>query len=131
MNTQINGHLTIKDYANRHGLSESTIRRRIKAGVLSAERVDGKWYIEEEQANSQMDSQTEQVNSQSEQGESSQSALIDHLTTEVEYLRDQLDKQTQLLAIATKHNDDLVKQLPPPRVSVFDRLKKWVRERNG
>ena len=131
MNTQINGHLTIKDYASRHGVSESTVRRKIKSGALMAERVNGKWYIEEEQANSQMDSQAEQVNSQSEQAESSQAALIDHLTTEVEYLRSQLDKQTTLLAATTKHNDDLVKQLPPPRVSVFNRLKKWVRERNG
>ena len=46
------------------------------------------------------------------------------LESEVEYLRDQLDKQTQLLAAATKHNADLIQQLPPPRRSSM--LNEWV-----
>ena len=43
MNTQLNGQMTIKDYANQHGLSVSTIRRRIKSGVLPAET--GRWQV--------------------------------------------------------------------------------------
>ena len=50
--------------------------------------------------------------------------LVAHLESEVEYLRDQLDKQTRQLAAPTKHNADLplrvarrrdaIQQLPPP-----------------
>ena len=81
-------------------------------------QVDGKWYIEIEEVNSQI----EQVESQVEQQENQ---LVARLESEVEYLRDQLDKQTQLLAAATKHNADLIKQLPPPRRSSM--INEWVR----
>ena len=77
MNTQLNGQMTIKDYATHHGISESTIRRRIKSGALPAEQVDGKWYIEVEQ----VDSQVEQANWQVEQQESQ---LVARLESEVE-----------------------------------------------
>ena len=63
--------------------------------------------------NSQVNSQPEQVDNQS--------ALVARLESEVEYLRGHLDKQTQLLAIAAKQNDDLISQLPPP--SLLTRLK--------
>ena len=118
MNTQLNGQMTIKDYANQHGISESTIRRRIKSGALPAKQVDGKWYIEVEQ----VPSQVEQVNNHLETVDN---PLVAHLESEVEYLRDQLDKQTQRLAAATKHNVDLIQQLPPPRRSPM--VSEWVR----
>ena len=66
-------------------------------------------------------SQVEQANWQVEQQESQ---LVARLETEVEYLRDQLDKQTQRLAAATKHNADLIQQLPPPRRSAT--IRAWV-----
>ena len=92
------------------------MRRRIKAGALSAERVNGKWYIESEPVDRQVDGQVD----------GNPSALVARLESEVEYLRSQLDKQTTLLAATTKHNADLIAQLPPPRRSLFARLvKKW------
>lgn len=115
MNTQLNGQMSIKDYADKNGLSVSTIRRRIKAGTLPAEQVSGKWYILVEEVSNPdppVDSQIEQVDNQ----------LVARLESEVDYLRDQLDKQTQLLAISTKQNTDLIGQLPPPRRSFFSHL---------
>ena len=66
-----------------------------------------------------MDSQVEQANWQVEQQDNQ---LVARLESEVEYLRDPLDKQTQRLAAATKHNADLIQQLPPPRRSFFSNL---------
>ena len=68
----------------RHGVYESTVRRKIKAGALMTERVNGKWHIESEPVDRQVDGQVD----------GNQDALVTHLTAEVEYLRSQLDKQT-------------------------------------
>ena len=126
MDTQLNGQMTIKDYADHHRLSVSTIRRRIKAGTLPAEQIDGKWYIQVEQ---EMNTQIEQGGGKWEGApapDTLDNPLVAHLESEVEYLRDQLDKQTQLLAAATKHNADLIQQLPPPRRS--HNVSEWVRK---
>ena len=98
----------------RHGVYDFVVRRKIKAGALTAERVNGKWYIESEQVHSQVHSQNGQGGEMSE--------LVEHLTAKVEYLRAQLDKQTSLLAATTKQNADLIETPPPPRQSLIARL---------
>ena len=116
--------VTISEYASRHGVSASTVRRCIKAGALSARLVGGRYFINDEQVDSQMDSHvnsqddhgTDQVNSQSSQVD--QSELVAQLQSEVEYLRDQLDKQTSLLAVTTQQNASLTKQLERPKPAV-------------
>ena len=79
-----------------------------------------------------MDTQIEQANdkevSQQLQAVSpdrnDQQALIDQLTSERDYLRDQLDKQTQLLAASTAQNSNMLAQLnPPPQPSWFERVR--------
>ena len=82
-------------------------------------QIDGKWYIQVEQ---EVNTQIEQVGGSS----TPDNPLVAHLESEVEYLSDQLDKQTQLLAAATKHNADLIQQLPPPKsAKSVNALKRW------
>ena len=71
MDTQMNKPLTIKEYADCHGLSETTVRRRIRAGGLDARLEHGRYFIygqngvhSEKEANTQNgkeDTQTEQA----------------------------------------------------------------------
>ena len=68
-----------------------------------------------EQANDQVDSQASYANSPER---NDQQALIGRLTSEVDYLWGQLDKQTQFLAASTPQNSKMVARLnPSPRPS--------------
>ena len=142
MTTQMATPMTIKEYAACHGLSETTIRRRIRAGWLDArlehgryfiygqkgvhsgeeaDRQNGKEHAQFEQADAHQDSQTPHVDSL---GHTDHKELIDRLTSEVDYLRGQLDKQTHLLAASTSQNTDMMKKLsPPPQPSWFGRIR--------
>ena len=143
MNTQMNKPLTIKEYAASQGLSETTVRRRIRAGGLDARLTnDGRYFIygqngvhsgdEAHTQNGQVDTQIEQANDKEDSQQPNaispervgQQPLIDHLTSEVDYLRDQLDKQTQLLAASTAQNNNMVQMLnSPPQTSWLDRIR--------
>ena len=136
MNTQMTTPLTIKEYAASHGLSESTVRRRIRASGLGARLEHGRYFIydqngvhSEDEAhtqNGQADTQIEQASDKEDSQESNpvfsqqtdQQALIDRLTSEVDYLRDQLDKQTHLLAASTAQNNNMMVPLNPPAASL-------------
>ena len=100
--------LTIAEYASRHGVSVVTVRRRIKAGVflcvlpmgvilllsrgLTIERVDSQ--------NDHADSHTAPDENAMNSGLKEE--MVARLQSEVDYLREQLDKQTSLLALATQ-----------------------------
>ena len=114
--------MTISEYAALHRISESTIRRRIKAGTLAAVLVDGR-YIISPPPNDQSPA------SHAEQAEPAV-PLVDQMQSEIAHLRDQLtnrDKQidqlSHLLAMTTQQNGELTRQLPPPRESVLTKLK--------
>ena len=143
MDTQMNKPLTIKEYAASHGLSETTVRRRIRAGGLDArlehgryfiygqngvqsgeeaDRQNGKEHRQFEQADAHRDSQTRHADSPDR---NDHQALIDRLSSEVDYLRGQLNKQMHLLAASTAQNSDMVKQLQtPPRRSLIEKARK-------
>ena len=142
MTTQMNKPLTIKEYAASQGLSETTVRRRIRAGGLDARLEHGRYFIygqngdhSREKANTQNgkeDMQFGQANDHVDSHElhadspesNGQQPLIDRLTSEVDYLRDQLDKQTQLLAASTAQNNNMVQMLnSPPQTSWLDRIR--------
>ena len=114
--------MTISEYAALHHISESTIRRRIKAGTLTAALVDGRYII------------SPPPNDQSPASHSEQAApaapLVDQMQSEIAHLRGQLtnrDKQidqlSHLIAMTQAQNSDLTKQLPPPRPPIIARLK--------
>ena len=140
MDTQMNKPLTIKEYADCHGLSETTVRRRIRAGGLDARLEHGRYFIygqngdhSREKANTQNgkeDMQFGQANDHVDSHElhtdppesNGQQPLIDRLTSEVDYFRGHLDKQTQLLAVSTAQNSSMVAKMnPPPRPSWVER----------
>ena len=136
MTTQLNKPLTIKEYAASQGLSETTVRRRIKTGGLDARLEHGRYFIYDQNGvhfedeahtqNGQADTQIEQASDKEDSQESNpvvsqqtdQQALINRLTSEVDYLRDQLDKQTHLLAASTAQNSNMIVQLNPPPASL-------------
>ena len=142
MNTQMTKPMTINEYAASLGISITTVRRRIHDGGLDARLEHGRYFIygqngvhsgdEANTQNGHVDTQIEQANdkevSQQLQAVSpdrnDQQALIDQLTSERDYLRDQLDKQTQLLAASTAQNSNMMAQLnPPPQPSWFERIR--------
>ena len=104
--------MTIAEYAAHAGLADSTIRRRIKRGVLQAHQVDGRWLID---ANDRTPKQTPTHDDQS--------ALVNHLQSENAHLREQVDRLTQVVAMQTQQHGELTKQLPPPRQGVLTKLK--------
>ena len=104
--------MTIAEYAAHTGLADSTIRRRIKRGVLEAHQVDGRWLID---ANDRKPKQTLEHDDQS--------ALVNHLQSENAHLREQVDRLTQVVAMQTQSHAELTKQLPSPRQSFLPRLK--------
>ena len=132
----MNKPLSINEYAASQGLSETTVRRRIRAGGIGARLEHGRYFIygqngvhsgdEAPTQNGQVDTQIEQASDKEDSQESKpvfsqqtdQQALIDRLTSEVDYLRDQLDKQSQLLAASTAQNSNMMVQLNPPPASL-------------
>ena len=80
MNTQMNKPLTIKEYVASQGLSETTVRRRIRAGGLGARLEHGRYFIfdqngvhsgdEAHTLNGQADTQIEQVSDKEDSQES-------------------------------------------------------------
>ena len=141
----MNKALTIKEYATYHKVSKSTVRRRIRAGGLDARLEHGRYFIYDQngahagdevdtqkgEVNSQFEQSNDRVNSQSPQTDSpvrtDQQALIDRLTSAVDYLHGQLDKQTHLLAALTAQNSDMAKTLnPPPRPSLGTKVRGMV-----
>lgn len=122
--SQTNSHVTIADYAARHGISESTIRRRIKAGLLDAELRGGRYMIADDVADDGLTSQDEQPDRGADE------RLVDQMQSEIDNLRGQLsnrdtqiDQLNQILAMTTAQNSTLTQQLPAPRKPILDRLK--------
>ena len=145
MTTQMTKPLTIKEYAASQGVSETTVRRHIRAHRLDARLEHGRYFIygqngvqsgeEAHTQNGQVDTQIEQANDKEVSHNShavspdrtDQQPLIDRLTSEVDYLREQLDKQTHLLAASTAQNGEIVQKLnAPPQPSWFEKVRQKV-----
>ena len=109
MNNQTPSQMTIKDYSEYTGLADSTIRRKIKAGLLQAYQVDGRWLVDvdDNAAPKQSSQTTKQTPSHDDPA-----PLVAQLQSENQHLRDQVDKLTQVLAMQTQQNSELTKQLP-------------------
>jgi len=105
--------MSISDYAKWRSVSESTVRRWIKSGKVSAQQAKGRWLVN---VPMQADRQSEQANQSS--------PLVVHLQSENEYLRKQVDHLTQVVAMQTQQQGDLVKRLESPRRSP---AAAWVR----
>ena len=121
MDAQTNNHLSIAEYATRHGISATTVRRRIRAGVLAAEMRHGRYFITDNEpdnnAAEQETSQNEQVHNQADQSE------IAYLREQLATKDKQIDQLSKLLAMTTQQNTAITKQLPPPRQTLIGTIK--------
>ena len=113
--------MSIKDAAAYFGVSDKTIRRRIKSRKLQAQQVDGgRWIVEVVQSNDQT---PVQPNVTPSIGEVQQlRAENEHLRQSLERRDNQIDQLNIILALQTHQNDSLVAKLPNPRPTLGERL---------
>ena len=132
--------MSIKDAAAYFGVSDKTIRRRIKSGDLSAKQVDGRWIVEVVQDNERSRDAQESARGYPNRaaravqtpvqpavapsmGEAQQlRAEIEHLRRSLARRDTQIDQLNTLLAMQTQQNDSLVAKLPNPRQTLGERL---------
>ena len=114
MSTQTYKQMSIKQAAAHFGVTETTIRRRIKAGKLKATRRGKRIYVHIE---------LDTVSRQNAQNVHSPDETIKLQQSEINHLREQVDKLTSLLALQSKQNNDLIAQLPKPRSSFTNQIR--------
>ena len=122
--------MSIKDAAAYFGVSDKTIRRRIKSGELQAEQSDGRWSVEVVQDNERSrDRAARAVQTPVQPDVAPSMGEAQQLRAENEHLRQslarrdiQIDQLNTLLAMQTQQNDSLVAKLPNPRQTLGERL---------
>lgn len=112
MSTQMS-EMSIEQAAAHFKVSQKTIRRRITAGKLKVSRRGRRVYVHVPGQN---------VHSPDETIKAQQS--------EINHLREQVDKLTSLLAIQSKQNSDLIAQLPKPAPTLSESITKLVAKFN-
>ena len=112
MSTQMSRQMSIKQAAAHFGVTDTTIRRRIKAGKLKATRRGRRVYVHIE-----LDTASRQASRQNLNNVHSPDETIELQQSEINHLREQVDKLTSLLALQSKQNSDLIAQLPKSRPS--------------
>ena len=108
--------MSIKQAAAHFGVTETTIRRRIKAGKLKATRRGKRIYVHIE---------LDTVSRQNAQNVHSPDETIKLQQSEINHLREQVDKLTSLLALQSKQNSDLIAQLPKPRPAFTNQIRSF------
>jgi len=108
MSTQMS-EMSIEQAAAHFKVSQKTIRRRITAGTLKVSRRGRRVYVHVPGQN------VHNVRSKSKQNVHSPDETIKRQQSEIDHLREQVDKLTSLLALQSKQNSDLIAQLPKPR----------------
>ena len=110
--------MSIKQAALHFDVTDTTIRRRIKAGKLKATRSLGRITVHIE---------CDSVSRQNAQKVHSPDDTIQLQQKEINHLRAQVDKLTDLLALQTQQNRELIAQLPPPRPRIIESLSNLLR----
>ena len=97
--------MTVETYAHKHRLSPETVRRYIRLGKLKAHRIGRRYEID---THDTYDNKHDTIHDN-----------IQHLIAEkdepIKQLSQQNERLTQLLAMQSKQNQQLIAQLPPPR----------------
>lgn len=125
--------LTIKEAITDLGMSEKTIRRRIQSGQLLAEKRGNQWLVlvNDDQNNGHDDQkpgQTDHPHRPSDHANEKPdpSAFISQLQSENQYLREQVDHLTQIVAMSQKNVAMLTEQLDSSRQMISDmRQRSW------
>ena len=103
--------MTVEQYAQKHGLSSETVRRYIRLGKLKAHRVGRRYEIETH------DTTHDTTHDNIQQ-------LLSEKDERIKQLSQQNERLTQLLAMQTQQNHQLIAQLPPPRPTFTERITK-------
>ena len=100
--------MSIKQAAAYYQVSDRTIHRWIKTRKLKSKRVGKRVYVTVSGQNVSNVSNTD---------------TVDTMQSEIDHLRQQVEKLTQLLAMQTKQNHQLIAQLPPPHPSFTQQIR--------
>ena len=101
--------MSIKQASAYYQISDRTIHRWIKTRKLKAQRKGKRVYVTVSGQNVNNVSNTD---------------TIDTMQSEIDHLRQQVEKLTSLLAMQTQQNHQLIAQLPAPRPSLTERITK-------
>ena len=102
--------MTVESYARKHGINAETVRRYIRLGKLKARRVGRRYEIDPHDTNDNIHDNIQQILSEKD--------------TQIKHLSQQNERLTQLLAMQTHQNSQLLAQLPPPRQTIAQRIGK-------
>lgn len=102
--------MSIKQAAAYYQVSDRTIHRWIKTRKLKAKRKGKRVYVT--------------VSGQNVSNVNTDDTTTDTMQSEIDHLRQQVDKLTSLLAMQTQQNQTLIAQLPPPRQTIAERVGK-------
>ena len=106
--------MTVESYARKHGINLETVRHYIHLGKLKARRVGHQYEIDPYDTN---DNNNDNIHDNIQQ-------ILSEKDPQIKQLSQQNERLTQLLAIQTRQNSQLLAQLPPPRPSLTERIGK-------
>ena len=106
--------MTVEQYAQKHKLNPETVRRYIRLGKLKAHRVGRRYEIETPHT---YDNKHDTIHDKIQ-------PLLNEKDERIKQLSQQNERLTQLLAMQTQQNHQLLSQLPPPRPSLTERIGK-------
>ena len=102
--------MTVEQYAQTHSLSPETVRRYIRLGKLKAHRIGRRYEIDTSHTYDTIHDNIQQLLSEKDE--------------RIKQLSQQNERLTQLLAMQTQQNHQLIAQLPVPRPSLTERITK-------
>jgi len=103
--------MTVETYAQTHSLSPETVRRYIRLGKLKARRVGRRYEID---THDTIHDNIQQVLNEKEE----------RIKQRIKQLTQQNERLTQLLAMQTPQNTQLLSQLPAPRSTAHGGIKR-------
>ena len=119
--------MTVETYAKQHGLNPETVRRYIRQGKIPARRVGRRYEIDIQHTNDNKDDTIyDNIQPNVHQLMSEKDAQIEQLAKHNHQLSVQNERLTQLLAMQTQQNHQLLAQLPAPRQTIAARIGKLV-----
>ena len=105
--------VTVADAAKLLGLSAEAVRMRIKRGTLASEKVGGTVYVllESDPTRTSPDQTDDQTVDQTSVLTTDQTALVDALQAEVQFLREELQRREEVHTEENRRKDTIIAQL--------------------
>jgi hypothetical protein len=105
--------VTVADAAQLLNLSAEAVRMRIKRGTLASEKVGGTVYVllESNQTRTKPTQTGDQTTDQTDVLTADQTALVDALQAEVQFLREELQRREEVHAEENRRKDTIIAQL--------------------